>query len=175
MVTVENKLSNLPATQSYVDFGLEQVEAINAKYDQWFAQHTFSEPDGFSRFEKLVIDGHSDHRGHSSHGSLEPYDDRVQWRVDFGGKVENKKLDEALLGVTIRQKDRLPNVETFNSAPHISTSANYFHLAVTNGEQGWVKEGTFPDNVHMAQEFIDPDHPMHPSDYFVDPNFKWII
>jgi hypothetical protein len=155
MVAVENKLSKFPATQTYVDFGLAQVEAINTQYDQWFAQQAFSEEEGFSRFEKLIVDGHSDYDGPSGRGGSKPYDDNIQWDLRFGGKVENKGLSDQLLHVTTHQKDRRPNVTTFNSAPQIFDTADYFQLGVANGERGWVKEGTFPVNVHMTKRFID--------------------
>ncbi|MFA6461998.1 MAG: hypothetical protein WCV90_07070 [Candidatus Woesearchaeota archaeon] len=149
MIPYENKLSQFPPTQSYVDFGLEQVEAINQRYDAWIARQSFAEDAVPSRFERMVVEGSSEQ--HDFH--LKPSVDHVTWDLRFPQKVKIKDLDNALL-----HEHRLPEMTTFNSAPRIFDTANYIQVRVENGERGWVKTGTFPENVHLGNEWINKDN-----------------
>lgn len=151
MVPHENKLSQFPAAQSYLDFGLEQVDAINQRYDAWIALQSFAEDAIPSRFERMVVEGSSEQ--HDLH--LKPYTDHVTWDLRFPQDVKNKDLSNALL-----QEHRLPEMTTFNSAPRIFDTADYIHVRVENGERGWVKTGTFPETVHLGNEWINQHNPL---------------
>jgi hypothetical protein len=144
MVEHENKLSKFPETQVYVDFGLEQVEAINARHDSWIAEQTFADDAVPSQFERMVVDGHSefDLMGKKSQ-------DRLKWNLYFPNEVKkNQALSNALLHVK-----RLPDVTTFNSKPQLFDTSDYIHIDVYNGERSWVKTGDFPVNVHVEENY----------------------
>lgn len=148
MVDIKNTLSKLPATQAYVDFGLDVVEAINARYDVWLSEQSFAADVVPSQFEKMVVDGNSEQ--HSYQG--EDCQDQVSWNLSFSDKVKNKPLSDALL-----HAKRLPKISEHNSEPGIFDTADYFEIRVHNSEHGWVKEGTFPKNPHTRLEFDDKE------------------
>jgi|GEM_PF-2921375 len=154
MVTVKNELSRFPTTQTYVDFGLAQVERMNSRFREWVTNQTFASQAEESLVAEMVVRGSSE----SYDQEHKPYSDRVEWSLHFPKKVENKNLDHALLVEPIHNKNRLPDGTTFNSAPQIFPVADYVGVSVYNGEQGWVKKGEFPVNVHLEMAQVNPDN-----------------
>ena len=162
MVTPTNKLAHLPETIVYVDFGREQVDAINERFETWLAQQAFGSRHEGSRFTNLTVSGDSEAARIHSLGEV---DDKVEWDLRFSDQLKEGGLSDALLHIK-----RLPNVTTFNSKPGIFKTANYIQIRVGNGERGWVKEGLFPVNVHMVHDAVasgrepmknHPDIPAH--------------
>ena len=149
MVEVENEFlrrTGLEATHAYVDFGLEQVAAVNEAVVKWLAAQSFAEQAPSPVFVSMKVSGSSmgrtyDHRDQP---------DSVEWTLHFEEQPKSRKKrvllgrSDALLHSEITG-GRLPNVTEHNSGPDIGLSTNnYISFAVRNGERGWVQEGTFP-------------------------------
>ncbi|MDP2749544.1 MAG: hypothetical protein Q8O89_01785 [Nanoarchaeota archaeon] len=149
MVEITNELGHLPATQAYLDFGLEQLQSINKRFDSWIAQQSFVN-EGGSQFGYIAVKGTSEGTNHKH----EECQDRIEWDLRFLDGVTNKALSDALL-----HEKRYPNITTFNSKPQIFDTADYIQIGVTNGERGWVKNGEFPANVRA-----DFDYDVHKED-----------
>jgi hypothetical protein len=137
METHENELAQrYPATQAYVDFGLEQVKAINARFRDWISQQSFVDDAAPSEFVHMVVSGHSDR---------DDFNDTIEWDLRFPEKTGK-------LGDSILHEQRFPVQTTFNSKPQFSSTVGYMQIRVSNGEKGWVKKGAFPQNVRVAND-----------------------
>jgi hypothetical protein len=120
MVEVTNKFENIPATDVYVDFGLEQIVRSNERFLLW-AQHqaflagaSLEEIRGTHFFSHLTVGGNA-----QTHDYILPESsDSVNWNIRFAAETDNGGLDNAL-----SQEWRLrsfPSFSTFNSAPRFS-------------------------------------------------------
>jgi hypothetical protein len=159
MVEVTNKFENIPATDVYVDFGLEQIVRSNERFLLW-AQHqaflagaSLEEIRGTHFFSHLTVGGNA-----QTHDYILPESsDSVNWNIRFAAETDNGGLDNAL-----SQEWRLrsfPSFSTFNSAPSLFSTGNHIEVRVKNGERGWVKQGLFPESVRIAPGGIDPENP----------------
>ena len=134
MINHTNKLSNIPATQAYVDFGLKQVRAINKRFRSWLTQQSFADSVVSSEFVRMIVSGCSDCKDIDSEESP----DRIQWDLRFSDEVKINAISDALL-----HEHRYPDITTFNSKPQIFDTSDYIQISVRNGERGWVKTGEF--------------------------------
>ncbi|MBW3018586.1 hypothetical protein KY329_00165 [Candidatus Woesearchaeota archaeon] len=137
MVTHENEFEKFPKTQAYVDFGLEQVEAINARFRDWLSKQSFADGAAPSEYVHMKVGGTVNHS---------EYNDAIRWELEFPEKTG--KLGDVLL-----HEHRYPVQVTFNAKPDIFSSVSDIQIRVHNGEKGWVEEGAFPQNIRDDKDY----------------------
>jgi len=152
---VKNELvkEGLEKAGVYTDFGLKYLQPINYGIVSWVMQQSFSKfpfselPTDYV-YRSMIVSGTSEHPPISGSDIV----DSVQWDLSFSADGQKSKdgvekfpgFEDGLLHIN----NRTPDVASLNSAPNLFHPFGYFQIRVSNGERGWVKNGTFPKNVH---------------------------
>jgi hypothetical protein len=163
-MNVINKLvkeKGISAAREYTSFGKGQLKDVNRQLREWIRGQPFAQGAPNPQYGKLIISGESNP---TWRGKKET--DNLTWELRFKDQLERgsskmlKGLDEGLLHMTLHHPERIPVNAQYNSAPRLFDTMNYIQIRVSNGERGWVETGSFPKNVHTAQEFIDEKDPL---------------